>query len=103
MTRHAGANDLSMIDRNGWLPERSAVTALAVIRRLNMRQAFAGRFVAVVTVEAVTNVAGMIEQGRGPGDCLVAVVTDFAGDYVIRRFTAGIESVVARRARFGNG
>lgn len=61
MTGHASADYLGMIYANGWLPERSTVTALAAIRRLNMRQAFTGCLVTVVTVEAVSDDTGMVE------------------------------------------
>lgn len=73
-----------MIHRNAGLPERGAVTILARIRGLNMRRTFASRFVTVVTAEAVSNDGGVIENSWQPGDRLVAIVTGFAGNDVIR-------------------
>ena len=85
------------------LPERGAMTVLTDGRRLNMGNAFASGFIAVMAVETVSSIAGVVENSRNPGGCLVAIVTGFAGNYVIRRLAAGIECVVAGRAGFGNG
>ena len=90
MTRHTGAYDLCMVHGNARLPERGAVTILTRIRGLNMRHTFAGRFVTVVTAEAISNDSGMVENSWHPSDRLVAIVTGFAGNDVIRRLTGSI-------------
>lgn len=75
---HASTNDLRMVHRNGWLPERRAVTVLTGVGRLDMRHAPAGCFIAVMAIEAVCCIAGVIKQRGDPGRCLMAVVASFA-------------------------
>ena len=78
MTRHTSSDDLCMVYRNSRLPERGVVTVLTGIRRLNMRHVFAGCFVAVMTVETISNIISVIKYGRNPGDRLMAVVAGLA-------------------------
>jgi hypothetical protein len=55
-----------------------------------MGQAFAGCLVAVVTVNTISNNIRVIKYSGSPADSLVAIVTGFAGNDVIRRLAGGI-------------
>ncbi len=103
MAGNAGTNDLRMVHCNGRLPERRAMTILTGIRRLNMRHALAARLVAVMAVETIRRVAGVIKYRRHPGRGLVAVIAHFVRNNVVGRLAACIHTVVAGSTRLHYG
>jgi len=95
MTRAAAAENLCMVDGDGWYPGGRAVTVFAHVRCKNVRRILARRSHAVVTVVAATRNAGVIEVGGQPACRRVAVFADVAATDVRRCFASSSNAIVA--------
>lgn len=74
VTRHAGANNLRVINRIRRRPDHVVMAVFTDIGCIDVSLAFAGRSRAVVTTEAAVDDASMIEVRRNPCSRCMAIV-----------------------------
>lgn len=96
MTGRAGTENLRVIHGNDRAPRRRRVAVLARIRRERMVRVLARCIHTIVAAEAVVRDVGVIEIGRYPGNCRMAVVAIVATRDVARVLTLGDRAVMAR-------
>jgi len=98
VTRCAGAKNLVVVNRNDGRPNSGIVAILADVGRRRVRRTFAGRVRTVVAAHAISRDISVIEIGRDPGDCRMAVVAVVATRYMSTVFAGGRCAIVAGAA-----
>lgn len=84
-----------MVDGIGGRPDDIVMAVFADVGRQDMRDAFAGRLDAVVATHTVARNIYMIEIGRSPGNCRVAVVAIVTASDVIGGLPRRRRAIVA--------
>ena len=74
------------------------MTVLADIRGLNVSRCLSRRVRTVVAADAIVKDIRMIERGRKPAGCRVAILALIGGGYVARRFPGCLDAVVTTHA-----
>lgn len=98
VARSARAQDLRMVDPDNGRPPYRAVAVLTDIGCLGMGCVLTRCIRAVVATEAIAGDIHVIEVGRYPADCRMAVVAIVAAGDMCRVFAGGNRAVVAGRA-----
>ncbi len=97
MTGPTGTQYLRVVNGERRCPDVRVVAVLANIRRRNMCIALANSFDAIVTTDARTRDADVVEIGRQPaGGCMTVVTIVAAGD--VRRVFASCRHAIVSRA-----
>jgi len=98
VARRARTQDLRMVDSDNWRPPYRAVAVLTDIGCLGMCCVLTRCIRAVVATEAIAGDIHVIEVGRYPADCRMAVVAIVTAGDMCRVFAGGNRAVVAGRA-----
>ncbi len=73
MAGAADADDLGVVDRGHRSERNRAVAVFTDIACLHVRRTFAGRRVAIMTSDAVSEYIGVVESCRQPACCIVTI------------------------------
>ena len=98
----ARADDLGVIDDHHRHKDICGVTVFTHNRRLNVCQAFTGCIRAVMAANAVASDVYVIEIGRQPANCAVAVIAIVAAGDMCRVLARGNGAIVAGAATSQN-
>ncbi len=93
-----GTNHVGMVHPVRWCENGNVVAVLTNISGLNMRRDLAGRIHAIVTAEAVIADIDMLDVGRSPARCRMAVIAGIAATYMGGVLAFGDRSVVTGAA-----